>query len=63
MGAFLVVSNVRVQDSVDKVDGVKTLYANAEKPKVDLKLTTVKLCQIHLIVVILESCLLFFFLN
>lgn len=44
MDAFLAVSNVRAQDSEDKVDGVKTLYLNAKKPKVDLKLTAVKLC-------------------
>lgn len=47
MDAFLVVSNVRALDSEDKVDGVKTLNVNAKKPKVGLKLTTVKLCQIH----------------
>lgn len=47
MDAFLAEPNVRAQDSEEKVDGVKTLDVNAKNPKIDLKLTTVKLCQIH----------------
>lgn len=47
MDAFLAEPNVRAQDSEEKVDGVETLYVNAKKTKIDLKLTAVKLCQIH----------------